>query len=109
MRGKSDFSLRHKVEDNIGSVAWRIIGVNDIFAFAWWTQSLTDRSEDVINMMPRTAFLPFGRQVDEMEAILVPEDRQHRFVVTDPSFCPCSRLIILWKPLPLPINLSIKP
>jgi hypothetical protein len=27
--GKSDFSLQHKVEDNIGSVAWRIIGVND--------------------------------------------------------------------------------
>jgi hypothetical protein len=44
MRGKSGFSLRHKVEDDIGSVAWRIIGVNDEFAFACWNQSLTDRN-----------------------------------------------------------------
>jgi hypothetical protein len=29
MHGKSDFSLRQKAEDDIGSVAWRIIGVND--------------------------------------------------------------------------------
>jgi hypothetical protein len=43
MRGKSDF-LRHKVEDDIDSVAWRIIGVNDQFAFACWNQSLTERS-----------------------------------------------------------------
>jgi hypothetical protein len=28
MRGKSDFSLRHEVEDDIGSVPWRIIRVN---------------------------------------------------------------------------------
>jgi hypothetical protein len=43
-----------------------------------------------------------------MEAIRVPEDRQHRFVVIDPWHRPCSRLIILYKPLPLPIDLSIK-
>jgi hypothetical protein len=29
MAGKSDFSLRHKVEDDFGSVALGIIGVND--------------------------------------------------------------------------------
>jgi hypothetical protein len=29
MRGKSDFSLRHKVEDDFGSVAPGIIEVND--------------------------------------------------------------------------------
>jgi hypothetical protein len=29
MRGKSHFSLRQKVEDDISSVAWRIIVVND--------------------------------------------------------------------------------
>jgi hypothetical protein len=29
MGGKSDFSLRQKVEDDIGSVAWRIAVVND--------------------------------------------------------------------------------
>jgi hypothetical protein len=34
IRGKSDFSLRHKVEDDIGSVAPGIIGVNDESAFA---------------------------------------------------------------------------
>jgi hypothetical protein len=34
MRGKSDFSLRHEVEDDIDRGAWRIIGVNDSFAFA---------------------------------------------------------------------------
>jgi hypothetical protein len=44
MQGKSDFSLRHKVEDDIGRVAWKTIGVNDEFAFACWNQSLTDRS-----------------------------------------------------------------
>jgi hypothetical protein len=27
--GKSGFSLRHKVEDDIGNVAWRIIAVDD--------------------------------------------------------------------------------
>jgi hypothetical protein len=42
--GRPDFSLQHKVEDNIGSVAWGIIGVNDEFAFACWNQSLTDRN-----------------------------------------------------------------
>jgi hypothetical protein len=29
MRGKSDFSLRHKAEDDINNVLWRIVGVND--------------------------------------------------------------------------------
>jgi hypothetical protein len=28
--------------------------------------------------------LPFGHHVDEMEAIRVPEDRRHLFVVVDP-------------------------
>jgi hypothetical protein len=43
MPGKSDFSLKHKIEDDIGSVAWRIIDVDGQFAFACWNQSLTDR------------------------------------------------------------------
>jgi hypothetical protein len=44
MPRKSDFSLGRKVEEDIGSAAWRIIGVNDEFSFACWNQSLTDRS-----------------------------------------------------------------
>jgi hypothetical protein len=108
MRGKSDFSLRHKVEDDFGSVAPRNIGVNDEFAFACRNQSLTDRSCDVIDMISRTVLLPFVYRVDEMEAIRVPGDRQHRIAVIDPSSCPCSGFIILWKALLLPIDLRIK-
>jgi hypothetical protein len=70
MRGKSDFSLRHKVEDDLGSVAPGIIGVNDSFVFACWNQSLTDRSYDIIDMISRTVL-----RVDEIEAIRVPGDR----------------------------------
>jgi hypothetical protein len=32
--GKSDFFLRHKLEDDFGSVTPGIIGVNDQFVFA---------------------------------------------------------------------------
>jgi hypothetical protein len=44
-----------------------------------------------------------------MEAVRVPDDRQHHFVVIDPSFFLCSRLIIRWKPLLFPVNLPMKP
>jgi hypothetical protein len=44
LRDKSDFSLEYKVEYDFGSVAHRIIGVNDSFAFAGGNQSLADRS-----------------------------------------------------------------
>jgi hypothetical protein len=90
-------------------VAWRIIGVNDSFAFAYWNQSLIDESQDIIDIIPRTALLPIGHCVDEMEAIRVPEDRQYRFAVIDPSSRPCSRLTIFCKPVPLPVDFSIKP
>jgi hypothetical protein len=39
-------------------------------------------------MISRTVLLPFGHRVDEMEAILVPGNRQHRFPVIDPSSRP---------------------
>jgi hypothetical protein len=44
-----------------------------------------------------------------MEVTRVPEDREHGFVVIDPSSRPCAGLAILCKPLPLPMDLSIKP
>jgi hypothetical protein len=62
----------------------------------------------MIDIISHTALLPFGRRIDEMETIQVPDDRQRRFVVIDPSSCPCSRLIILWKPLLLSIDLPKK-
>jgi hypothetical protein len=95
MRGKSDFSLPLRIEDDFGSVAQGIVSVNYEFGFAGYNQSLTDRSYDVIDMMPRTVFLLFGHYLDEMEAIRVPHDCQHCFVVIDPSSCPCLRLLIL--------------
>jgi hypothetical protein len=105
IRGKSDSSLRHKVEGNINSVAWRIIGVNDSFAFACWNRPLTNRSEGIINIILRTVLLPFGHRVDETKANCLSEDR---FLVVNVSSCPGSRLIILGEPLPLPNDLSIK-
>jgi hypothetical protein len=60
-------------------------------------------------MIPRTGLLSFGHRVDEMETIWVPDNRQYRFVVIDPLSCPCSRLIILCRSLPLLIDLTIKP
>jgi hypothetical protein len=90
-------------------VETRIIGVNDAFAFAWWNQSLKDRSSDIIELISRTALLSFGHRVDETEAIRLPEDRQHRSVVIDLSSCPHSRFIIRWKRLLLPIDLPISP
>jgi hypothetical protein len=105
MLDKSDFSLRHKVEDGFGSVAPGIIGVNDWFAFPCWNQSLTDRNCNIIDMIFRTMLLPFGHRVDEMEATQVPGNRQHRIAVISPSPYPCSRFIILWKALLLPIDL----
>jgi hypothetical protein len=44
MLGKSEFSLRYKVEDNFGSVTPGITNANDEFALACWNQALTDRS-----------------------------------------------------------------
>jgi hypothetical protein len=34
MWGKSDFSLRHKLEDDFSSLGLDIIGADDLFAFA---------------------------------------------------------------------------
>jgi hypothetical protein len=93
--GKSDFSFRHKVEDDFGSVAPGIIGVNDEFDSACWNQSLTDRSCDIIDMTSRIVLLPFGHRVDEAETIQVQGDGQHRIAMISPSSCPCSRFIIL--------------
>jgi hypothetical protein len=53
--------------------------------------------------------LHFGHCVDEMEAIRVRAGRQHCFVLIDLSSRPCSRLIIICKPLPLPTDFSLKP
>jgi hypothetical protein len=44
MRGKSDLTLRQRVENDFGSVAPGIVGVNDESAFACCNQSVTDRS-----------------------------------------------------------------
>jgi hypothetical protein len=66
MRGKSDFLLRRKGEDNFGSAAPGIISVNGEFAFACWNQSLTVRSYGIIDIISRSVLLPFGHRVDEM-------------------------------------------
>jgi hypothetical protein len=65
MRGKSDLSLRHKVEHDFGGMAPGITGVNDYLTFACWNQSLTDRSSDIIDMTLRSVLLPFGHRVDD--------------------------------------------
>jgi hypothetical protein len=46
-------------------------------------QALTDWSYGIVDMISRTVFLPFGHRVDEMEAIRVSGDRQHRFVAVE--------------------------
>jgi hypothetical protein len=68
-------------------------------------ESITDRQE--LGYYPYSiapVLLLFRHRVDEMKAIRVLDDRHNRFVVIDPSSCPCSRLIILWEPLILPIK-----
>jgi hypothetical protein len=47
--------------------------------------------------------------INQMEASRVPYDHQHRFVTIDASPSLRSRFIVRWKPLLLPINVSIEP